>query len=208
MTKNRNPVKQWEITFPQTDISREQFIKCFPPCEYCICAQEEHADGGLHLHLGIKLLKGLSHTKLIKYISEKFPNDWKRIHISPIKNWDNWNDYCRKEDPHVIIQGALAKPVSAVVKKAMEIINDHPIESAEEYRLRMEKERKEHYNAYLLIQHGLPRWHKKWDDELEQLKKKSTCKEDLQFWYPIYREQKQSDLLNFLKNWDPDECET
>ncbi len=108
---NRNPIKQWELTFPQIGsiTTKQQFHEELPPSEYSICALEQHSDGGEHLHLGIKLKKGISHSKLIKYLTSKYPEDWKRIHISPIKNWDNWNDYCKKEDPEVVVTGTLEK---------------------------------------------------------------------------------------------------
>lgn len=107
---NRNPIKQWEVTFPQSgQMSKEEFILKFPPTDYLIICTEEHKDGGLHLHCGLKFKKPLTHSKLIKWISAKFPDDWKRIHISPIKNWEAWQDYCKKEDAEFIERGTLAK---------------------------------------------------------------------------------------------------
>lgn len=108
MSNNRNPIKQWEITFPQSgDTERETFYSAFPPCDYAITCKEEHEDGNPHLHLGIKLKKALSHKKMIKWLEARFPNDWKRIHISPIRSWENFNNYCMKEDPHTFIVGEL-----------------------------------------------------------------------------------------------------
>lgn len=107
---NRNPIKQWEVTFPQCgDVTKQEFIDSFPPADYIICATEEHENGGLHHHLGIKLKKGISHSKLVKYLEAKWPEDWKRIHISAIKQWENFNDYCKKEDPNPIIIGGIEK---------------------------------------------------------------------------------------------------
>lgn len=111
MSNNRNPIKQWEITYPQSgETIRETFYACFPPCTYSICAKEDHADGNPHIHLGLKLKKALSKKKLLKWIEEKFPESNQRIHISPIKSWDNWNDYCMKEDPHCFVTGSLNEP--------------------------------------------------------------------------------------------------
>lgn len=111
---NRNPIKQWEITFPQSTgvITKDKFHESFPPCKYSICCEEEHSDGGLHLHLGILLIKGISHSKLIKWLEKKWPNDWKRIHISAIRSWDHFNDYVKKEDPTPFVTGTLGKRVS------------------------------------------------------------------------------------------------
>lgn len=102
MTTNRNPIKQWECTFPQTDMSREDYIASFPPLVGYICAREEHKDGGFHLHAGLKLKKAISFAKLKAWVVAKFPEEHKRIHISAIKNWSNWEEYCLKEDPACI----------------------------------------------------------------------------------------------------------
>lgn len=97
---NRNPIKQWFITFPQCgDIKREQFADMFPPHEEVRVCMEEHDDGNPHLHMFIKLIKGLTKSKLLKWIKEKFPNDFKRINIQPVKNVQQVNDYINKEDP-------------------------------------------------------------------------------------------------------------
>jgi len=105
---NRNPIKQWEVTFPQSgQMSKEEFIRKFPPTDYVISCTEEHKDGGLHLHSGFKFKKGITHSKLIKWLTANFPEDWKRIHVSPIKNWECWQNYCKKEDPNFYENGSL-----------------------------------------------------------------------------------------------------
>jgi len=48
--------------------------------------------------MGIKLKKGLSFIKMINYIMERFPDDYKRIKVEAVKNMNNWIDYCKKED--------------------------------------------------------------------------------------------------------------
>lgn len=109
---NRNPIMQWAITFPKVNmmkepISKEDFYKYVPPAEYVICAQEEHEDGTPHFHMGVKLKKGISKSKMLKWLETKFPNDNMRINIQAIKSWDNWNDYCHKEDPEPFVYGML-----------------------------------------------------------------------------------------------------
>lgn len=99
---NRNPVKQWSITFPQSgEVTRKEFVDTFPPFDEVYCCQEKHEDGGNHLHLGIRLLKPLSKAKVLKWIKVKWPDDWKRIHIVSTRNIQQWKDYCMKEDPDV-----------------------------------------------------------------------------------------------------------
>lgn len=107
----RNPVRQWEITFPQVgDAStRETFHDSFPPSDYSICCCEKHADGGLHLHMGIVFKKGISKANLLDWIVCKFPSDHKRIHISGIRSMSRWQDYCKKEDADVFERGTIKK---------------------------------------------------------------------------------------------------
>lgn len=200
---NRHPIKQWEITFPQCGvIERETFVNSFPPTEYAICAQEEHADGGLHLHLGIKLLKPLTHSKLIKYLKEKFPDDWKRIHVSAIKNWDNWNDYCKKEDPNVFISGSLVKRVSATVKKAMELVGDEPKESWAEYLANKRREDKEDMDAVQFFRDKAD-WKKQWNLEERILRERCTDPLDLKYELPFFEHQRDEAYLKFLQSWEP-----
>lgn len=99
MAINRNKIKQWSITFPQSGVvSREDFAKSFPPMERCLCSQEEHEDGNPHLHLGLILKKPLSKSNLLKWISKKWPNDYKRIDVQGTRSIECWNDYISKED--------------------------------------------------------------------------------------------------------------
>ncbi len=120
---NRNPIKQWFITFPQyqryaaaksegmetaaENLNKTNYPDYFPPCTYAICCEETHEDGGLHLHMGIKLLKPISKSKMKKWIDTKFPNDSIRIHYKALKNWDHVVDYCNKEDPSAHVRGSL-----------------------------------------------------------------------------------------------------
>lgn len=112
---NRNPIRQWFITFPQCNgkESRESFSGKFPPSDYSITAEEAHEEGGTHLHMGIRLIKGLSQAKLHKWIEAKWPEDYKRIHFKPVKGWENTIAYCNKEDPYTRTRGDF------VVKKHM-----------------------------------------------------------------------------------------
>lgn len=100
---NRNPVKQWSITFPQcgANLERKVFADTFPPRDACIVAREEHEDGGFHLHLGLKLKKGITKTKLLAWIQNRWPNDYMRIDVQATRSISQWNDYLGKEDPQV-----------------------------------------------------------------------------------------------------------
>ncbi len=125
---NRNPVQQWEVTFPKykdaneqslygkvgnmenVELNRDTFVnECLPPVVYqCVC-QEDHADDTKHLHCGIKLVNGITHSKLLKFIKARLPEDYQRVHISAIQSWENWLAYCMKEDPYFYQDGTLDK---------------------------------------------------------------------------------------------------
>lgn len=119
MTSNRNPVKQWSITFPQSGtVSRESFAVSFPPAEHIICSQEEHKVEGFHLHLGIKLRKPITKSKMLKWITRKWPNDYKRIDVQATRNIDCWNDYISKEDPDAFRWKDLRSRHTQLIKRA------------------------------------------------------------------------------------------
>lgn len=96
---NRNRIKNWAITFPQTECERETFVDTMPPYDECICAREEHKEGGFHLHLGITLKKGITKRKLLDWIKLRWPKDYKRIDVQPTRSIKLWSDYIQKEDP-------------------------------------------------------------------------------------------------------------
>lgn len=96
---NRHAIKTWSITFPRSgDVGREEFAGMFPPADEVICSREEHKDGGYHLHLAIRLKKGITKVKLLRWISVKFPEDYKRIDVQATRSMRCWEDYITKED--------------------------------------------------------------------------------------------------------------
>ncbi len=100
MSTNRNPIKNWSLTFPQSGkLKQDEFANSLPPFDEIFVAQEEHKNGGLHLHAGVKLTKGLSFNKLKLWLQKKYPDDWKRIKWEAIRSLSHWEDYCNKEDP-------------------------------------------------------------------------------------------------------------
>lgn len=146
---NRNPIKQWAITFPQSgDVARKEFADSFPPAVEVVCAQEKHADGGNHLHLGIKLKKGISKSKLLNWIEVKWPNDYLRINIQPTRDTTNWGDYCMKEDPDCYTVKVLKSKKKRYTEA--DAMNDVQNDLMEEILLRKEFEKKQRFlvNAY------------------------------------------------------------
>lgn len=123
---HRHKVENWGVTFPKSQgiTTKETFAGQFPPSKYSLVCEELHEDGTPHLHAALRLTKGLTHSGLIKWLQAKFPNDWKRIKIEGIKNWDKWHDYCQKEDPNTIIKGSLDIDNSIRQKKLARIRQD------------------------------------------------------------------------------------
>lgn len=125
---NRHPVKKWSITYPQSgDMERSVFANSFPPCVGCICVQEEHKDGGYHLHLGIELKKGLPKRKLLEWIKIKYPEDYKRIDVQSTRSAKDWEEYLMKEDaePFVIENMvATAKRQEGIYKRYFKFLKE------------------------------------------------------------------------------------
>jgi len=156
--KNRNPIKQLFITFPQTEETREQFLENCPPSTYSLVCQEEHSlNGGFHLHCVLKLKKGLSFSKLVKWFKEKYPDDWKRIKIECVRSLDNSIDYCKKEDPNCLTTGKLdvrkRKPVWTIFDMNEQKFNEciREVKEMRERDIRIERERYENSDEYELV---------------------------------------------------------
>jgi len=104
MTSNRNKIKQYFVTFPQSGLyTKTGFLDSLPPVEYAIIAQEEHENGGYHLHASIKLLKPISKSCFLKWFEKKYPMDYKRIDVQPTRVLKSAEDYIKKEDPEPLI---------------------------------------------------------------------------------------------------------
>jgi hypothetical protein len=142
-TKNRNAIVQWEVTYPQSgDEDKLRFHERFPPSVYSICAKENHEVKGVHLHMGIKLKKGLSKKKMLDWLETMFPDDFQRIHVSPIKKWENWIDYCKKEDANCHIRGDLDKKKVDEWALRVKCDCDEPIHETIIRKIKLEKELK------------------------------------------------------------------
>ena len=127
---HRHKVEQWGITFPKSQgiADKATFASTFPPRKYSVVCEEVHEDGSPHLHAALKLRQGITHSTMINWVKKRFPNDWKRIKCEGIKNWDQWHDYCHKEDPDTITEGTLedtdirAKKIKALKDKFIDFI--------------------------------------------------------------------------------------
>lgn len=99
---NRNPIKQYFNTFPQSgEVDKEDFFRLHQKLgeiEYAKVALESHEDGQPHIHLLVIFKKGITKTKMLKFYKEEFPDDYKRIDVSAIRNISATLQYLEKED--------------------------------------------------------------------------------------------------------------
>lgn len=97
---NRNPVKQWFITFPQWNKydNINEFEKISPKSKWGYVVMESHENGGVHYHLMLNLIgTGMTKSKMLAYWTKMFPNDYKRIDIEPTKSFNDAHNYLQKE---------------------------------------------------------------------------------------------------------------
>lgn len=104
---NRNPKKQWFITYPKWNSTHSNIIAAFSNYDYYIVCKEKHKDGTTHFHLLIKFTLVVRKAELIEMVRTKYPNDWKRVHIQPVRNLKAAIEYCKKEDPDYVEFGSI-----------------------------------------------------------------------------------------------------
>ncbi len=106
---NRNPRKLWFITYPQwPGTDRKTITQPYSDYDYYIVCKEKHQDTNDHYHLLIRFVN--THTKkdLIQLVKRLYPNDWKRIHINPVRNLKAAISYCKKEDTAYMESGNIS----------------------------------------------------------------------------------------------------
>lgn len=104
---NRNPVKQLFITFPHSNVDKVAFrddLLRFEPNYYKVC-EEKHKDGSPHLHAVVRFKNKYSKAYVIKYFKEKYPDDYKRIDVKPVRSIKNSIAYLSKEDENPLVSG-------------------------------------------------------------------------------------------------------
>lgn len=97
--RNRNPLKQYFLTIPQTQLSPEELYKLIEDkaTTYFACSQETHEDGGKHLHAIIILEKAISFSNYLKYVQSKYPSHSKCIDLEVLRSVTNALEYISKE---------------------------------------------------------------------------------------------------------------
>lgn len=106
---HRNPLEKFFITFPQTTISREEFSLSLPSFKYIKTVQETHEDGNFHLHTIIELEKPISKVAFIKFLTQKYPEDYKRIKVESLRSISHADVYLNKEDSQAYVSGTPPK---------------------------------------------------------------------------------------------------
>lgn len=104
---NRHPKKQWFVTYPKWDSTRQAIIADYSNYDYYIVCQEKHQDGTPHYHICIKFIKPVKKQHIIDMVKRSYPNDWKRVHIQPVRNIKACIEYCQKEDNEYITEGTV-----------------------------------------------------------------------------------------------------
>lgn len=114
-TQNRNPVKQWFITFPKSSIAnvtKASFAQTLNEHEikFAHIVQEDHKDDTQHLHAVIQFSTGITKSKLLKWFKDTYPKDNKRIHVCPVRSLKKSLEYCGKEDTNPVVLGHYSDP--------------------------------------------------------------------------------------------------
>lgn len=100
-TTNRNPCKQWFITFPQTKTDKHSFrdaLQSINPLKYYKIAEETHRDGGLHLHAVVVLTQSMPKSAILRKLKIIYPDDYKRIDVQSTRSIKHALAYISKED--------------------------------------------------------------------------------------------------------------
>lgn len=112
---NRNPVKSLFITFSQSKlVTKEEFFEVLVaryPMQYAKLCRETHKDGNPHIH-AMLYFKDCKYSKghMVKYLKEKYPNDYKRIDVGATRSVKNAIEYQSKEDKDPLVYGTPPMP--------------------------------------------------------------------------------------------------
>jgi len=110
---NRNRLVRWFITYPKCELTKMAFsreILQVHACKYLKAVQETHQDGTHHLHVYLVLENAISHAQFLNFFKKVYPNDWKRIHLKPVRNPVATLQYLDKEDTEPFVVGNLPVP--------------------------------------------------------------------------------------------------
>lgn len=149
MTTNRNPIKHYFVTFPQSgQITRNQFFDVlnFKPLDYYLVALESHADGNPHMHAVLAYKKGVTRAQFLKQLKLQYPEDYKRIKI---ESWRTLKtDYLRKEDETPLEGGKLPGKTLKYNKRDITFAQEQGYESVDEMVAAYRSEKSQRLEMY------------------------------------------------------------
>jgi len=122
---NRNPVKQFFITFPKSQIDKLSFRDCllrFDPDYYKI-AEEHHKDGTPHLHAVMRTKNSYTKKFLIDHFKTIYPEDYKRIDVETVRSIKQALKYLSKEDVSPLESGEFTETRTPSQNVALSIRN-------------------------------------------------------------------------------------
>lgn len=147
---NRNPVKQFFITFPKSNIDKVEFrdsLLRFEPSYYKVC-EEQHKDGTPHLHAVVKFKNKYSKAFVLKYFKEKYPEDYKRIDVEIVRSIKNSITYLSKEDDNPLESGEFVDSRNPQSGALLKFVMKLGYDSMEEFH-KTYKEEKQYEEAFI-----------------------------------------------------------
>lgn len=139
--ENRHPIKQWFVTFPRfvnymdcTEGDMKKICSMFPPYTWIYIVCESHSDDATehkfdaHYHLSMILKKGISKAKLLLWIKNQWPMDWKRIQVQATRSFASALDYMKKESLIYYTEGEGGGKKKMIESKPLKITDEQFVE--------------------------------------------------------------------------------
>lgn len=134
--KNRNPCRQFLVTFPKSTLTRLEFaaVLCKLGILYYKVVQESHQDGTPHLHAVIKTKEKITYSQLCKKFQEHLPDDYKRIDVDPVRSIPHCHVYLAKEDQSPVESGPYQETRDPSGARLNKLAKDFGYKSLEDFQ--------------------------------------------------------------------------
>lgn len=128
MPRNRNPVKQWFFTFPQSGaVTKDEFFSVLSSIsnvqKHAVCS-ETHEDGSPHLHALMCYDPPVTFTEIQMAMNKAYPDASKRLDYKPVRSWKNALKYVHKEDPNPLTDQEVQLPIHQVMSTSCKTIKE------------------------------------------------------------------------------------
>lgn len=211
MTKqNRNKMKQFFVTFPKSKIDKHEFRDVLSPelVNWYMIVEEKHKDGTPHLHALYKLKDGITKSQLLKIYKQKFPDDYMRIDVKPVRSLKHSIAYLSKEDKDPLVSGEFIETRNPSRNHLLKFLREeYGFKDFETFHKHMEEERRKELDfdefknevykqllhhkkfdpqglEYLLIQNNLSR---KTSEFFKNFEKSRISKDDITFLHKLLK---------------------